>query len=235
MAKRRCRECGTVYEAAFQHCPACGAEGGRRVARCRACGSRLTPGTRGKCPVCGASLSLWPRLATVCKLSLAIVVGVLLAVSFIFAYRPQLGLPQPTWPTRITSTATVTATATHTSTRLPSASPTASRTKTPTATRVPPTATKPPPVTYVVQFGDNLTVIAEKFRVSIEAIMIANGLSDRELIREDQILIIPTGTPTPPVPPATPTFRPSIPVTRLPAPTPIRTVTPAPGAAGSRP
>jgi len=174
-------------------------------------------------------------LATVAKLSLAIAVGVLLAVSFVFAYEPQLGLPRPTWPISVTPTATLRATVTHTATRLPTASPTATRTKTPTATRVPPTATKPPPVTYVVQFGDNLTLIAEKFRVSIEAIVIANGLSDSELIREDQILIIPTGTPTPPVPPATPTFRPSIPVTRFPAPTPIRTTTAGPDQTATKP
>jgi LysM repeat protein len=92
------------------------------------------------------------------------------------------------------------------------------RTRTRTLTPVPPTPTKPTPVTYVVKFGDTLSGIAAQYGISVEALMIANNLTDREFIREDQILIIPKGTPTPLVMP-TATMRPAAPVTRLPVPT----------------
>ena len=225
MGKRRCRECGAKYEDGFQHCPVCGAEGGRRIARCKACGSRLTGMQKGRCPVCGKKLRDWGWVRPLLKIAAVVLFVLLLAATYVYSYIPQLGMPTPVWPT---STKTVTLTATrsrssshtigHANARAANAG-----TRTPTWTPIPPTATRLPQRTYVVQYGDSLWGIADMFEISIEALMIANNLTDRDLIHEDDIMVIPTGTPTPPViPTATP--RPAAPVTRL----PIATSTPKP-------
>jgi len=59
---------------------------------------------------------------------------------------------------------------------------------------------QPDMTTYVVQVRDNLTEIAERFNVSVEAIMEANDITDPDSIREGQELVIPvsvTSTETP--------------------------------------
>lgn len=47
--------------------------------------------------------------------------------------------------------------------------------------------------TYVIQSGDTLSVIAERFGVSIEALSQANGIDDVNTIRPGQELVIPAG------------------------------------------
>lgn len=88
------------------------------------------------------------------------------------------------------------------------APPTATRTPrvvTPAVATLP--ATLPPPsptpgptavaVKYKVKSGDTLIMIASRYKVSVQAIMTANGLKD-EIIRIGDELIIPLATPTPP-------------------------------------
>ncbi len=67
-----------------------------------------------------------------------------------------------------------------------------------------PQPTKPPTVPptvallkYTVVKGDTLSKIAQKFKVSVEAIRAANDLTD-DTIREGDVLTIPQATPTPP-------------------------------------
>jgi len=113
----------------------------------------------------------------------------------------------------------------------PTASPTASPTATPTlpptatATPVPPTATVPPPAAtatpavgsaanrYRIQSGDTLSGIAQRFNVSLEALLAANRLTVNATLRIGQELVIPgAGAPTAtPKPRATPTPLPSTP------------------------
>lgn len=50
---------------------------------------------------------------------------------------------------------------------------------------------EPEPATYVVQAGDNLSEIAERFNVSLEALMETNGIEDPDAVSEGQTLIIP--------------------------------------------
>jgi LysM repeat protein len=92
-------------------------------------------------------------------------------------------------PTPVTPTATA---------EPPTATPEPSATiEPPTATAEPPTATPEPPSgeqrTYTVQAGDSLRSIAERFGVTVEAILDANGLTPEEgdAIRPGQVLIIP--------------------------------------------
>ncbi len=69
-------------------------------------------------------------------------------------------------------------------------------------------------VVYVVEAGDSLGVIADKFSVSLFDVMIANGLTNEDFIQVGQELTIPLGG----LPTATPTF----------TPVPIPTDTPLP-------
>jgi len=52
--------------------------------------------------------------------------------------------------------------------------------------------------TYTVQDGDYPTSIAEKFGISAEALMEANGITDPSSLKLGQVLVIPTPTTTPP-------------------------------------
>lgn len=72
-------------------------------------------------------------------------------------------------------------------------------------------ATPQPEAVYVVQAGDSLSGIAERFNVSLDAIMEANNITDPDSLREGQELVIPApvssvetpgigGPPTPTVP-----------------------------------
>ena len=63
-----------------------------------------------------------------------------------------------------------------------------------------PTATHTPSAsggTYTVQEGDYPSSIAEKFGISAEALMEANGITDPTGLKIGQELIIPTPTPSP--------------------------------------
>lgn len=58
---------------------------------------------------------------------------------------------------------------------------------------------------YVVQAGDTLSSIAQKFGTTVEAIVRANNITNPNLIFVGQVLMIPAGvvpSPVPPVPPA---------------------------------
>jgi LysM repeat protein len=96
------------------------------------------------------------------------------------------------------------------STGLPTLTPTLTA-ATPTTTPTMPAAT-PTPVTYVVQPGDSLSVIAARYDVPVEALAQANGIADPNVIKVGQVLVIPGPTPIPTatVPP-TPTATPDIP------------------------
>ena len=81
-----------------------------------------------------------------------------------------------------TDTPTPTSTLTPTITLTPSETPTPEPTLTPTPQG---------PTTYIVEVGDNLSSIAEKFGVEVLAIMAANNLSDPNEIQVGATLIIP--------------------------------------------
>lgn len=71
----------------------------------------------------------------------------------------------------------------------------------PSSTTIPPPTTVPttaPPPTqpagsYVIEPGDTLSVIAERFGVSVDALSQANGITDPNSIRPGQQLVIPGG------------------------------------------
>src|SRR5688500_18201498 len=51
---------------------------------------------------------------------------------------------------------------------------------------------------YVVQSGESLSVIAQRYGVTVEAIMVANNLPSRSTIYAGQVLTIPSPTSNPP-------------------------------------
>lgn len=90
--------------------------------------------------------------------------------------------------------ASATPTATETATPLPP-------TPTPTITNTPePTLTSTPegPVTYIVEPGDTLFTIAEKFEVDVVLLMAANNITDPDQLFVNDELIIPLPDFTPP-------------------------------------
>ncbi len=88
--------------------------------------------------------------------------------------------------------------------------------------RIPPAGegAVPPLLEHLVQRGDSLERIAQRYNTSSEAIRIANALPEDHVLRVGETLVIPRGTPTPPTP--TPTF------TALPTATATATATPWP-------
>ena len=56
-----------------------------------------------------------------------------------------------------------------------------------------PTATPVPKTTYTVQSGDTLFAIATRFNVTVDALMAANGLTDRNYVYTGEVLVIPSG------------------------------------------
>jgi LysM repeat protein len=50
---------------------------------------------------------------------------------------------------------------------------------------------EPERITYVVQAGDNLLEIAQRFNITLEALMEANGIENPDTISEGQTLIVP--------------------------------------------
>jgi LysM repeat protein len=84
-----------------------------------------------------------------------------------------------------------TPTATTTSTATPTPTPTVTSTATPT----------PTPVIYVVQSGDTLLSIAIEYGTTVDALLQANDLDERQMIYTGQELVVVPPAPTADVPP----------------------------------
>jgi LysM repeat protein len=153
--------------------------------------------------------------------------------TFTATFTPSPIPPTPPTPTPgplPTPTATLVVPPTDTPT--PEGGPTSTPPPEATATPVP-VETRTGRTTHVVQPGENLAQIAQRYGVSVEAIVQANGLEDPSFIYTGQNLIIPapgevvpTATPRPPTAtpqPAPPTAAPptatEIPPTAAPVPT----------------
>lgn len=73
---------------------------------------------------------------------------------------------------------------------------------------------QPDKIVHVVQPGETLLAIAQRYGVSLQVIQAANGIANPERIQAGQTLVIPLATPTPapgPTPTPTPTPEPTYP------------------------
>jgi len=241
-----CPRCGASVPPGVPVCPTCGTrlKPSRQYVRCRYCGHKVNAQLR-VCPYCGRTLRPRPwyrnRLLYVAFVLLFLVSGVVFSGDWRPNVQPQGLLTQArtrmqavlpeTTPVALviipSPTPTYTFTPTYTPTVTPSLTPTPTITPTPTVT---PTPTPLPPATkYKVEPGDTLASIAQQFDVTLDALLAANGLTARDVIRVGQELTIPLPTPTP-TPTRTATATPSTPSAPAQTPTPTSTPTPTPGA-----
>lgn len=168
-------------------CPTCGTRLGINATRCSVCGSTLAPVVT----VASAKSSVaTPRMPQV-TLSLPLIFGlaVLLLVvgaGTVFAVLQGINGETPVIAVS-TDTPTPTTTATITLTPTPSNTPT-----------LEPTWTPLPPIEYKVAPNDTCISIAFTFNVSVNSIVILNGLpATCDTLSIGQILLIPQPTPTP--------------------------------------
>ena len=83
-----------------------------------------------------------------------------------------------------------------TPTPFPTVSPTRTGLPTPTPSATATPLPSPTPAKYVVQRGDTLSEIAQRYGTTVEAIAKANAIADASFIRVGQELLIPTAGPT---------------------------------------
>lgn len=167
-------------------CPTCGTRLGINATRCSVCGSSLAPSVA----VSSSKAVAAPRIPAV-TLSLPVLFGIavlLIVVGAGVVYAVLKGLGDKSPVAAVSSTIT----ATHTTTVTVTMTPTVTPTGTPQ-----PTWTLPPPVEYKVADGDTCGGIAYAFGVSVNSIVVLNGLNaDCTDLRVGQVLQIPQPTPT---------------------------------------
>jgi LysM repeat protein len=144
----------------------------------------------------GTSMS--SRLVTL-MLGLALV-GTLVALGIVLGI---ISLPDGTPITGgPTPTPSLSPPPTNAATGQPTGSPTTAPTASPSPSPQPTPAPTPTPdhVLHVIQPGETLTAIAIRYGVTVEAIVVANGITDPNHIQAGDVLIIPLGDAASPTP-----------------------------------
>lgn len=160
---------------------------------CPLCGSRVAQ-TASRCLVCGTDLeraagrlNRAPRRLYPSPFILGLLV-VLMSIGVLFTLIGTGTVPMPEAVVNLFDTATPTLTFTP----LPTSTPTVTPSITPT-----PTATQEPPFEYIVQDGDSCLLIALINEVSVESIIMLNGLGPDCVIAVGQEIMVPRPSPTP--------------------------------------
>jgi LysM repeat protein/ribosomal protein L40E len=172
-------------------CPTCGTRLSENATRCLVCGTELTAkaAPKSKKVETGMQASRMPEIT----LSLPAALGALLLILMIGATVVYFGLSMGVGGRQvITPTVAGSPTATATITSVP--------TETPLPTLIP-TETPLPPVEYTVRAGDTCGGIAVAFGVSVQSIVVLNGLPASCVIAEGKVLKVPYPTATPAPPP----------------------------------
>jgi len=173
-----------------QTCPTCGTRLTENATRCLVCGTELTTkaATKSKRADSGVQASRMPEVTLSLPAALGALVIILLigAATVYFSLQAGIGgkLEEPTPVYTETTTPTITPTFT----------------EIPTLTPIP-TETPLPPFDYTVRSGETCGVIAASFKISVQSIIISNGLSSECFVSVGQVLKIPYPTSTPAPPP----------------------------------
>ncbi len=169
-------------------CPECGTRLSEDATRCLVCGAKIAPAT----PTVPAKPIQGPRMPEI-TLSLPLFLGMLLLLILIGAAIVLLipgvanSILKPAGMEVVNVTATPTPTITATATRTPTI--TVSPTQTATATPL-------PPIEYTIQAGDSCAAIAGLFDISVNTIVLTNGLDAACSLTPGKVLLIPQPTPT---------------------------------------
>jgi LysM repeat protein/ribosomal protein L40E len=173
-------------------CPTCGTRLSENATRCLVCGTELTAkaAPKSKKVETGMQASRMPEITLSLPAALGALVLILVIGAAVVYFSLSAGLvrnQQLITPTAVGSpTETATVTPTPTDTPLPTLIP---------------TETLLPPVEYKVRSGDTCGGIAVAFGVSVQSIVVLNGLPASCIIGEGQTLKIPYPTATPAPPP----------------------------------
>ncbi len=163
-----------------RYCPECETRVAAKASTCLMCGASLEEETKDEAEEKEPPRGLPAWVSSVVVVVLAIIILTVGAFSFytlLIAEPPAEDLPPTASPTP-TSTST----------------PTSTPTQTPTST---PTSTPIPPITHKVEKGETLSDIAVLYDLPAEEILALNPEVEPDLIRAEDVLLIPAPTPTP--------------------------------------
>jgi len=183
-----------------RHCPACGSRVAAKATTCLMCGAPLVEEEEVEEE---ERKPRWRLPSWVGSVVVAVLALVVLAIGGMGFY--SMLTAEPDEPKTVTPTSTPT--------RTPTAVPSATLTPTPTPTITP---TPIPPRVHQVQEGETLIDIAITYGITVDEIQAMNPDLDPNMIRADEVLLIPAATPTPG---PTSTFEPN-----APTPTPAASV-----------
>lgn len=157
-------------------CPLCGSRVAESATKCQVCGTRLS---RAETLVPKPSRRIYPSPFVLAVLAALILLGLLLMGLATGAVpRPAiLRFPTPT--------------ITETYTPRPTHTPTATDTNTPTSTITP-----EPPISYVIQAGDSCLLLALRYDVTVDSIIMQNHLDPQCTVAIGHTILIPRPTPT---------------------------------------
>ncbi|MDM8521381.1 LysM peptidoglycan-binding domain-containing protein [Anaerolineales bacterium HSG6] len=202
-----CSSCGTSLNKYKSHCPTCGRETAyyHRQRRCLNCGTPAAQKAK-TCINCNQpvdTLALkrsvfsgsWVGIFLGAIIVLMIVVGVL---------QPQPNLSASSSVTEVADINSGSPTPTYTVTSTPTHTPTPTDTATPTPTP------RPTLRSHVIESGENPSLIADQYSVSVEELLALNGIDDVTTLQVGQELQIPFL-------PGQPTAQPAVDISGLPS------------------
>lgn len=163
-----------------RYCPECETRVAAKASTCLMCGASLVEEGEEKQEVeeSGRGWPAWVSSAVVLLLTVIILAVGAFSLYALLTTEPSAEELTPTVSPTWTPTAT------------PSATPTQTHTPTSTPTPIPPRA-------HEVEEGETLSDIAAFYNLSVEEILALNPEVEPDLIRADDVLLIPAATPTP--------------------------------------
>lgn len=189
---QECTNCGASLKTGQEYCHICGIQTPyqKKQRVCINCGTAVAEKAK-ICIMCGHAIDSLPRQATsfgTSWLGIAFGLAVIAALAYWF-FQFNAAISGNATPSAVAPVGAgfIVPTSTPSPTRTLSPTPAPSLTFTPTAT--------PVPVLHTIKTGENLSFIADKYRVTVEQINAANNLEAGAILSVGQVLIIPVLPP----------------------------------------